>query len=96
MALVGYFNIKLHKMDMKTTFLNDDIDEMIYMLQLKDIMLRDLKNMIYKLNHGIWLQNFIKDCIQQMVLIDHSSYFVTISQQCYITTLRTLTPTRQF
>ncbi|KAL0393280.1 UNVERIFIED_CONTAM: Retrovirus-related Pol polyprotein from transposon TNT 1-94 [Sesamum radiatum] len=33
MALVAHFDLELHQMDVKTTFLNGDIDEMIYMMQ---------------------------------------------------------------
>ena len=32
MALVAHFDLKLHQMDVKTTFLNGDIDEIIYMV----------------------------------------------------------------
>ena len=33
MALVSYFDLELHQMDVKTTFLNGDIDETIYAMQ---------------------------------------------------------------
>ena len=33
MALVTHFDLNLHQMDVKTTFLNGDIDETIYMVQ---------------------------------------------------------------
>ncbi|CAM8999243.1 unnamed protein product [Rhodiola kirilowii] len=33
MALVAHFNIELHQMDIKTTFLNGDLHKEIYMLQ---------------------------------------------------------------
>jgi Reverse transcriptase (RNA-dependent DNA polymerase) len=32
MELVAYFDLELHQMDVKITFLNGDIDECIYML----------------------------------------------------------------
>ena len=32
MALVAYFDLELHQMDVKTTFLNSDINETIYMV----------------------------------------------------------------
>ncbi|PKI71814.1 hypothetical protein CRG98_007830 [Punica granatum] len=35
MALVAYFDLELHQMDVKTMFLNGDIDETIYMVQSK-------------------------------------------------------------
>ncbi|RDX96349.1 hypothetical protein CR513_21000, partial [Mucuna pruriens] len=33
MTLVAYFDLELHQMDVKTAFLNGDIDETIYMVQ---------------------------------------------------------------
>ena len=33
MASVTHFNLELHQMDVKTAFLNGDIDETIYMVQ---------------------------------------------------------------
>jgi hypothetical protein len=33
MVLVTHFDLELHQMDIKTAFLNDDIDECIYMSQ---------------------------------------------------------------
>ena len=35
MALVAHFDLELHQMDVKDTFLNEEIDETIYMEQLK-------------------------------------------------------------
>ena len=33
MTLVAYFDLELHQMGVKTTFLNGDIDEIVYMTQ---------------------------------------------------------------
>ena len=33
MALMAHFNLELHQMDVKTAFLNGDIDETIYMVR---------------------------------------------------------------
>ena len=33
MALVAHFDLELHHMDVKTTFLNGDIEETIYIVQ---------------------------------------------------------------
>ena len=36
MVLVAYFDLELHQMDIKIVFLNGNIDEMIYMVQLEN------------------------------------------------------------
>ena len=54
MALVAHFDIKLHHMDVKTTFLNGDIEETIYMVQPKNFESEDSKNMVYKLTKSIY------------------------------------------
>ena len=33
MTLVAHFDLELHQMDVKTAFLDSDIDETIYMMQ---------------------------------------------------------------
>ena len=38
MALVAHFDLELHQMDVKTTFLDGDIDETIYMVQLENFV----------------------------------------------------------
>ncbi|XP_022891797.1 uncharacterized protein LOC111406640 [Olea europaea var. sylvestris] len=45
MALVVHFDLELHQMDVKMAFLNDDIDEMIYMVQPENFVSGDPKNM---------------------------------------------------
>lgn len=50
MMFVTYFDLELHQMDVKLMFLNGDINEMIYMAQLKNFLLGDQKKMVYKLN----------------------------------------------
>ena len=35
MALVAHYDLELHQMDIKTTFLNRDLDENVYMAQPK-------------------------------------------------------------
>ena len=52
-ALMAYFNLKLHQMNVKTMFLNDDIDETIYIGQLKNFVSEDPKNVICKLKKFI-------------------------------------------
>ena len=49
MALVAHLDLKLHQMDVKIAFLNGNIDETIYMMQLENFVSEDPKNMVCKL-----------------------------------------------
>ena len=49
MALVAHFDLELHQMDVKTAFLNGDIDETIYMVQPENFVSKDTNNMDCKL-----------------------------------------------
>ncbi|KAG8503365.1 hypothetical protein CXB51_001337 [Gossypium anomalum] len=44
-ALVAHFDLELHQMDVKTAFLNGDIEETIYMVQPENFESGDSKNM---------------------------------------------------
>ncbi|KAK0586824.1 hypothetical protein LWI29_012854 [Acer saccharum] len=54
MALVAHFDLELHQMDVKTAFLNGDIDETIYMVQPENFESGDSKNMVCKLTKSIY------------------------------------------
>jgi len=54
MTLVAHFDLELHHMDVKMTFLNGDIEEMIYMVQPENFMLGNLKYMVCKLKKFIY------------------------------------------
>ena len=54
MALVAHFNLELHHMDVKTVFLNGDIDETIYMVQPENFVLGEAKQMVCKLKESIY------------------------------------------
>ena len=43
LAIAALRNLEIHQMDVKTTFLNGDLDEEIYMEQPKRFFLRDKK-----------------------------------------------------
>ena len=47
-------HLELHQMDIKTAFLNGDIDEMIYMVQPENFVSGDAKQMVYKLKKSIY------------------------------------------
>jgi Reverse transcriptase (RNA-dependent DNA polymerase) len=49
MALVTHFDLELHQMDVKTVFLNGDIDECIYTSQPPNYEFDDSKQMVCKL-----------------------------------------------
>ena len=54
MALVAHFDLELHQMDVKTAFLNGDIDETIYMVQPENFVSGDTKRMVCKLKKSIY------------------------------------------
>ncbi|KAH9686891.1 hypothetical protein KPL70_014557 [Citrus sinensis] len=54
MALVAHFDLELHHMDVKTAFLNGDIEETIYMVQPENFVLEDSKKMVCKLTKSIY------------------------------------------
>ena len=53
-ALVAHFDLELHQMDVKTVFLNGDVDEMIYMVQPENFVSEDPKSMVCKLKKSIY------------------------------------------
>ena len=54
MALVAHFDLELHQMDVKTAFLNGDIDETIYMVHPKNFVSGDTKRIVCKLKKSIY------------------------------------------
>ncbi|KAK8944130.1 hypothetical protein KSP39_PZI007676 [Platanthera zijinensis] len=54
MALVAQFDLELHQMDVKTAFLNGDIDETIYMVQPENFVSGDPKRTVCKLKKSIY------------------------------------------
>ena len=53
MALVAHYNLELHQMDMKITFLNGDIEETIYMMQPENFESKESKYLVCKLKKSI-------------------------------------------
>ncbi|KAH9678145.1 Integrase catalytic domain-containing protein [Citrus sinensis] len=54
MALVAHFNLELHQMDVKTTFLNGSLSEDVYMMQPDGFVETDRENMVCKLKRSIY------------------------------------------
>jgi len=54
MTLVAHYDLELYQIDVKTAFLNGDIEETIYMMQLENFVSGDSKSMICKLNKSIY------------------------------------------
>ena len=54
MALTTHFNLELHQMDVKTTFLNGDLYEEVYMKQLEGFVVDGKENMVCRLQKSIY------------------------------------------
>ena len=54
MALAAYFDLELHQIDVNIVFLNGNIDETIYMVQLENFVFGNPNKMVYKLKKSIY------------------------------------------
>ena len=54
MALVAHFDLKLHQMDVKTAFLNGDMEEEIYIVQPDSFEVKGLQHLICRLKKYIY------------------------------------------
>lgn len=54
MTFVTHYDLELYKMDVNMEFLNDNIDETIYMVQPENFVSEDLKNILCKLKKSIY------------------------------------------
>ena len=54
MTLVVYFDLELHQMNVKTTFLNGNIDETIYMVQPEKCVRRPKENGLKTKEIHLW------------------------------------------
>ena len=53
MALVAHFDLELHQLDVKTVFLNGDINKTIYIVQPENFVSGDPKSVVCKLKKSI-------------------------------------------
>jgi hypothetical protein len=57
MALVAHYDLELYQMDVKTAFLNGDLDENVYMAQQKDFVMKGKERMGCRLKKiHLWLK----------------------------------------
>ena len=54
MTLVAHFDLKLHKMDVKTAYLNGELEEEVYMKQLEGFFSSADENLVCKFNKSIY------------------------------------------
>ena len=54
MALVAHFNLELHQMDVKTTFLNGDLTKDVYMIQPDGFVENGIERLVCKLRKSIY------------------------------------------
>ena len=54
MAVVAYHDLELHQMDVKTAFLNSELDEEIYMKQPESFLVQGHEDKVYKLQKELY------------------------------------------
>ena len=54
MVLVAHFDLELHQMDVKTAFLNGDLNESVYLAQPKDFVMEGKEHMGCRLKKSIY------------------------------------------
>ena len=54
MVLVAHYDLELHQMDVKTAFLNEDLDENVYMAQPKGFVVKGKEHMGCRLKKSIY------------------------------------------
>ena len=69
MALVAHFDMELHQMDVKTAFLNGDLNEEVYMVQPEGFVANDSGKLVCRLKKSIY---GLKQASRQWYLKFHS------------------------
>ena len=69
MALVAHFDMELHQMDVKTVFLNGDLNEEVYMIQPEGFVGNDSSKLVCRLKKSIY---GLKQASRQWYLKFHS------------------------
>lgn len=58
MVLVAHFNLELHQMDVKTAFLNGNLDEEVYTNQPKGFVKQGNESLVCKLTSRWWCRTY--------------------------------------
>ena len=84
MTLVTHFDLKLHQIDVNIAFLNEEIDETIYMEHPKNFVIGDSKSIVCKLKKSLyglkqstcqWYQKFYR-------IISSFSFAINLVDKC--------------
>ena len=68
MAIVAHFDLELHQMGVRTTFLNEDLVEDVYMSQPTGLEEVGKENMVCKLQKSIYgLKQASRHCISSLM-----------------------------
>lgn len=72
-ALVAYYDLNLHQIDVKIAFLNGDLKEEIYMDQPEGFVINVRENLVYKLNTSMYglKQAFDNDILSSTISLGH-------------------------
>ena len=63
MAFVAHYDLELHQMDVKTAFLNGDLDENVHMAQPKGFVVKEKERMGCRLKNPFWIKTSLKTVV---------------------------------
>jgi hypothetical protein len=66
MALVAHYDLELHQMDVKTAFLNEDLEENVYMAQPKGCRGRKRTNGMPLKEIDLWIKASFKTMVLEV------------------------------
>jgi len=70
MSLVVHYDLELHQMDVKTAFINGDLEEEVYMDQPKGFVTIRKENFVCKLKKSIYgLKQASRQCISSLMIL---------------------------